>query len=275
MFFLICNHDCIWGYSAQRYSKTRKKSNLFKLFSAPTARAEPLAKICAYLCPSVGDIYFCGKQGAEGGESARTCARFCARFLGLTAMVLSEIGVHLCTVGVAYIFLILSWAFLSRRGFVFPTDGQGWTRIFDYAFGFVLLWDPKGSVVATDANAPRRRSARVCLRGENLIARRCRGFTQRSFSRSFCRTQNSQNTQKRTRGACAGLRGENFIARGCRGLSRKSITEWFIFTTNGHGFTGINASFGLRQGIKTFLRGDAFSSPRWFILVSAEKIYRH
>ncbi len=30
---------------------------------------------------------------------------------------------------------------------------------FDYAFGFVLLWDPKGSVVATDAFIPRRRSA--------------------------------------------------------------------------------------------------------------------
>ena len=77
----------------------------------------------------MGDKDFRGKQGAEGIESARTCARFCARFLGLTAMVLSEIGVHLCTIGVACIFWILSWVFLSRRGFVFPTDGHGFTGI--------------------------------------------------------------------------------------------------------------------------------------------------
>ena len=31
------------------------------------------------------------------------------------------------------------------------------TRIVDFAFGLVLLWDPKGSVVATDAFIPRRR----------------------------------------------------------------------------------------------------------------------
>ena len=30
-------------------------------------------------------------------------------------------------------------------------------RIVDFAFGLVLLWDPKGSVVATDAFIPRRR----------------------------------------------------------------------------------------------------------------------
>ena len=30
---------------------------------------------------------------------------------------------------------------------------------FDYVFDFVLLWEPKGSVVATDANVPRRRCA--------------------------------------------------------------------------------------------------------------------
>ena len=37
-----------------------------------------------------------------------------------------------------------------------------WARIdtdFDYVFDFVLLWEPKGSVVATDANVPRRRCA--------------------------------------------------------------------------------------------------------------------
>ena len=37
-----------------------------------------------------------------------------------------------------------------------------WARIdtdFDYVFDFVLLWEPKGSVGATDANVPRRRCA--------------------------------------------------------------------------------------------------------------------
>ena len=37
-------------------------------------------------------------------------------------------------------------------------------RIVDFAFGLVLLWDPKGSVVATDAFIPRRR---VCHPAEN------------------------------------------------------------------------------------------------------------
>ena len=69
-------------------------------------------------------IYIWGASDA-GGESARTCARFCARFLGLTAMVLSEIGVHLCTVGVACIFLMYSRALSLTEGFVFPTDGLG------------------------------------------------------------------------------------------------------------------------------------------------------
>ena len=35
------------------------------------------------------------------------------------------------------------------------------TRIVDYACGFILLWEDKPSVVATDANAPRRREFRV------------------------------------------------------------------------------------------------------------------
>ena len=88
--------------------------------------SEARAKIRVYPWPSVGDIYFRGKQGAEGSESARTCARFCARFLGLTAMVLSEIGVHLCTVGVACIFLMYSRALSLTEGFCFS---HGWARM--------------------------------------------------------------------------------------------------------------------------------------------------
>ena len=40
-------------------------------------------------------------------------------------------------------------------------------RIVDFAFGLVLLWDPKGSVVATDAFIPRRR---VCHPDGNIQA---------------------------------------------------------------------------------------------------------
>ena len=52
-------------------------------------------------------------------------------------------------------------------------------RIVDFAFGLVLLWDPKGSVVATDAFIPRRR---VCHPAENT--RQCR--QARAKRRAFC-----------------------------------------------------------------------------------------
>ena len=51
--------------------------------------------------------------------------------------------VHKC---VHFGMLFVARGQLSRtEWFVFPTDHHGLTRIFDYAFGFVPLWDPKGS----------------------------------------------------------------------------------------------------------------------------------
>ena len=40
----------------------------------------------------------------------------------------------------------------------------------DYVFDFVLLWEPKGSVVATDANVPRRRYALAAIRMSTSVA---------------------------------------------------------------------------------------------------------
>ena len=78
---------------------------------------------------------------------------------------------------------MLSLVLAFTRDVLWLTQNTRNARIFDYAFGFVLLWDPKGSVVATDANTPRRRYALAGLRGGALITRRGRGLTRKSFSR--------------------------------------------------------------------------------------------
>ena len=51
----------------------------------------------------------------------------------------------------------------------------------DYVFDFVLLWEPKGSVVATDANVPRRRYALAAIRMSTSVA-----CTESVSSRVIC-----------------------------------------------------------------------------------------
>ena len=58
-------------------------------------------------------------------------------------------------------------------------------------------------------------------------------------------------------------------------ITHVSLTDDYFFTTNGHKFTRIDASFHLRIASSTFLRGDEYSSSRRNVLITAEKYSHH